>query len=368
MPDGSDIALERFIEAPQVGSEMLTGTLWRFGALGGETFAPFLVLAPDGRLGPYSHPNEDGWQVVDGSLEFVTRSGIVSTRFDRAFIEDGSIAALAGRVLIDEREHYHQLRLVEHPAVRERDQAAERRATFLRGSRRRRPNLVVLRAGETSLHGEWTRDILDHERNWDLCLSYYGSDPGSLSEPFEWLTHQPAQRKFEAIFDLFSPDSRLWDYERVWLPDDDLLTSWGDINRMFHLSRKYGLQLSQPSLAQVEGCHILHKIVAQKPDNVLRFTTFVEVMCPIFSREALRCCIGTFQDSLTGFGLDRIWPSMLGLPATTIGVIDDVGMIHTRPFAQNYDLASAIAEEAMLHRAYQFTMPPTFFEIGAVRR
>ena len=171
----------------------------------------------------------------------------------------------------------------------------------------------------------------------------------------EYVTHQPHQRKFQAIHDLFFDGSPLWQYERVWFPDDDLMTGWGSINLLFHLARKYSLDLSQPSLLPVEGCFITHAITRQQRDSVLRYVDFVEIMCPVFSARALAVCRGTFRDSVSGFGLDHLWPALLGGGRTQIAIIDATGVVHTRPIGQTYDVQSAIAEEAALLNAYQFT-------------
>ena len=186
-----------------------------------------------------------------------------------------------------------------------------------------------------------------------MCISYYGPDPGGVQDEPEYLTHQPAQRKFQALHDLFAPGSPLWAYERVWFPDDDIMTSWGDINRIFHLGRRYGLDLCQPALRPGDDCHILHDVTEQQPGSTLRFVSFVEIMCPVFSARALRICVGSFRDSVSGFGLDHLWPALLGGPRTRIAMLDAVGVVHTRPFGKNYDLAAALREEKHVLRSYQ---------------
>jgi hypothetical protein len=39
----------------------------------------------------------------------------------------------------------------------------------------RRKNLVIVRAGDSSLHEEWLQG--EGERNWDLIVNYFGDDP-----------------------------------------------------------------------------------------------------------------------------------------------------------------------------------------------
>ena len=39
----------------------------------------------------------------------------------------------------------------------------------------KRQNLVIVRAGNSSLHEEWLTGA--EERNWDLIVNYFGDDP-----------------------------------------------------------------------------------------------------------------------------------------------------------------------------------------------
>ena len=39
----------------------------------------------------------------------------------------------------------------------------------------KRRNLVIVRAGDASLHEQWLAG--DGERNWDLIVNYFGDDP-----------------------------------------------------------------------------------------------------------------------------------------------------------------------------------------------
>jgi hypothetical protein len=341
--------------APDVSESSLTGSTWTFGALGHQPYAPFLVLAPDGLIGNYRHDNEDLWQVAGGRLAFMSSHGVATTVFDHATTRDGRLTALRGRVRLPGATQFHELRRAAHPAHPLHPAAGDldRRACFLHAlPHPKRPNLVVLRAGDGSLHPAWPHDLPEDSRNWDLCISAYGQTVDGLSGPADYLTHQPHQRKFQAIHDLFFEDSPLWRYERVWFPDDDLMVSWADINLMFHIARKYSLDLVQPSLLRVPGCFITHSVTAQHPGRVLRYVDFVEIMCPAFSIRALRICLGTFRDSVSGFGLDHLWPALLGGARSRIAIIDATGVVHTRPLGQNYDVASAVAEEAALLKAY----------------
>ncbi len=238
---------------------------------------------------------------------------------------------------------------------------AIRRETFLRHlDAPLRPNLVALRAGSASLHRHWWGGQPDAERNWDLCVSVYDGDPEAIGQGAEYLAHQPEQRKFQAIFDLLHPGSPLLSYDRVWMPDDDLLISLGDINRMFHLSRIHGLDLAQPALRPGPDCFISHPITERQPDSLLRYVGFVEIMCPLFSARALRICLPSLRDAWSGHGLDFLWPALLGGPRARIAIIDALTLIHTRPIGRSYDIGAARHEWESTPASYHFcpvTMP-----------
>ena len=179
------------------------------------------------------------------------------------------------------------------------------------------------------------------ERNWDLCLSYYGDQPQLWRVQPEYFVAQKGS-KFEGLDRLVGHDGFLWEYDYVWFPDDDLLIDGIDINLMFALARRFDLALAQPSLAA--GCFVNHRITEQQTDCRLRFTSFVEIMAPLFAREALAVVAPSFGLNRSGYGLDHLWPALLGAPVNRIAVIDEVAMVHTRPMGANYDAAAASSE------------------------
>jgi hypothetical protein len=314
--------------------DTLVSKCWWFGRPDGATIAPQLRLLPGGRIGLHHHDNEASWSLVDGVLRFHDNEGRVSTRFSR-----GEGWQFEGPFVRDEA-FVHALRAVER--VERWPGADEIVVPLDRGTGGRR-NLVVLRAGRGSLHPRWVRE--DAERSWDLCISWYdhgcalGVDPDADFEAM-----QAADRKFPALWKLFGVGSPFWRYDHVMFPDDDLMMSWHDIDRMFDVMRHHDLLLAQPGL--FADSHVLHDLTRKRDEGVLRFTNFVEVMVPVFSRAALRACAPTFGMSASAFGLDHVWPRLLGLPPTRIAIVDAVGVAHTRPMGGAYDIDAANAEGA----------------------
>jgi hypothetical protein len=188
-------------------------------------------------------------------------------------------------------------------------------------------HLVVLRAGDRSLHGQW---IAGPDPDFDLFISYYGNEPDRYrADAALWEARKGP--KWPCIGELLEAQSALLEqYDTFWFPDDDLAVDTATINRMFALFRGFALALAQPALTR-ESFHA-HPMLLQRPGHVLRHTGFVEVMAPIFDREALRACLPSFQRSRSGWGLDFVWPRLVGPERrTAIAILDATPVWHTRP-------------------------------------
>jgi hypothetical protein len=76
--------------------------------------------------------------------------------------------------------------------------------------------------------------------------------------------------------------------------------------------------------------------VREQRGNLLRYTPYVEVMCPMFTREAFFKVADTFCENRSGWGLDWIWPKRFA--TREMAIIDKVGIHHTGPLGkgENY--------------------------------
>ena len=231
----------------------------------------------------------------------------------------------------------------------------------------RRRFLVVVRAGDASLHPGWIDAA--RSRTFDLVVSYYGSDPARYRDsPFERID-DPGQ-KYVGAQRLFRRD-RFWlDYDYVWLPDDDLATEQDEIDEMFARMDAMGLDLGHPALEW--HSHYFHVVMVRSPSLSARFTDFVELMGPVFSRRFLERCLPTFDANLSGWGLSFIWPRMLGPGLQRCAIIDDATVTHTRPFGgPTYDLLRKLGRdpydefrELMQQHGLPVDTPPNIY--GAV--
>ena len=136
--------------------------------------------------------------------------------------------------------------------------------------------------------------------------------------------------KFTALWETNRQhDNFLFQYQATLFLDDDIEIRFEDVDALFSVTREFRLALAQPSLSPESFSS--WPITLHCPASRLRFTNFVEIMAPLFSREALERCFDTFRQSLSGWGLDIVWPAILGHPREAIAIIDEIMMTHTRP-------------------------------------
>ncbi len=206
-----------------------------------------------------------------------------------------------------------------------------------------RKNLVVLRVGPNSLHPRWFDPR--EPRNWDLYLSPYAEIPPELGIESTVGEVVPGP-KWSGIREVLNTWSGWRQYEQIWLPDDDILTSQSVINQVFDVAGGVGLDLFAPALD--EASYYAHFDMMQNRSFFGRWVGFIEIMVPGFSRTALEALLPTLDLSETGWGLglDSVWPKLLDYE--NIGVIDGLTVTHTRPIGQRRDaeLAQRMLDES----------------------
>lgn len=200
-----------------------------------------------------------------------------------------------------------------------------------------RDNLVIVRAGDNSLHESWLAGT--GTRNWDLWVNYFGDDPERFrgSDCTRLDSKGPKWPALHVLITAHLPE--IGRYKYVWLPDDDVDCDLNSVNSLFDICRRYGLDLAQPALA-AKG-YSSHLITICCPNFTLRFTNFVEIMVPCFSAGFLARCLPTFAQNLSGWGLDFLWPHWAS-GNTKVAIIDAVTVTHTRPVGgPNYKFLAA---------------------------
>jgi hypothetical protein len=174
-------------------------------------------------------------------------------------------------------------------------------------------------------------------RNWDIVVNYFGDDPDKYKQP-DVVRIDSKGPKWPALQELIqSHPEFISDYEYIWLPDDDLLATKTDVNRLFDLVKSYKLEVAQPALTW--DSYYSHITTLRNSMTKIRFTNYVEVMAPCLCSAMLRKALPLFNSNLSGWGLDYLWSALVEDPLNDIAIIDEVTVRHTRPVGgPNYKL------------------------------
>jgi hypothetical protein len=119
------------------------------------------------------------------------------------------------------------------------------------------------------------------------------------------------------------------EYDYFYFLDDDIEIDTEQINRMFALSKATDAAISQASLSKDSFCS--WPMFKQKRNTFCRFVGQIEVMAPLFHREALKICLPSFIGNRSSWGVDSVWSKLLGYPEDRLIVFDCVVMRHTLP-------------------------------------
>ncbi|XP_054789384.1 uncharacterized protein LOC129294937 [Prosopis cineraria] len=189
--------------------------------------------------------------------------------------------------------------------------------------------------------------IKKFSENFTIILFHYD---GRVSEwdQFEWskrAIHISVRKQTKWWYakrflhpDIVAP----YDYIFIW--DEDLGVEHFDAEEYLRLVREYGLEISQPALDPRSGFTwqmtkkkddtIIHKDVEEKngwcaDPRLPPCAAFVEIMAPVFSRDAWRCVWHMIQNDLVhGWGLDFALRNCVEPAYEKIGVVDAQWILH----------------------------------------
>ncbi|KAL6516684.1 hypothetical protein OROGR_019989 [Orobanche gracilis] len=114
-----------------------------------------------------------------------------------------------------------------------------------------------------------------------------------------------------------------YDYIFIW--DEDLGVEHFNAEKYIELVKKHGLQISQPGLEPNNG--LTWQMTKRRGDKEVH--NFVEIMAPVFSREAWRCVWHMIQNDLVhGWGLDFALRRCVDPAHEKIGVVDSQWIVH----------------------------------------
>lgn len=166
-------------------------------------------------------------------------------------------------------------------------------------------------------------DFWGEDRLYDIAVNDWTMS-GSRWEEAEYAFASPGH-KWPGIHRNLSLISRSYDYYAFF--DNDISISTEDVNRLFLIGSALKLDLFQAALSSASSTSHAH--LKRMDGSLVRMTSFVEIMMPVFSRSALQRCFSSFDQSESGYGLDFLWANLL--EGRNMAVVDAVVASHVRP-------------------------------------
>lgn len=190
-----------------------------------------------------------------------------------------------------------------------------------------RKNLVIVRAGDKSLHPQW---LSSNQRTWDIAVSYYGDFSDRYRDFYDFL-HIYKGSKWAGIAHFFLQYKDLINnYKYIWIPDDDILTNSSNIDNFFEACDILNLTIAQPSLTSYS--FYSHAITIQNQHLFARITNFIEIMAPCFLVSTVHLFLNSFSENSSGWGLEWLWYKIAKAnQLDNFGIIDSTPVQHTRP-------------------------------------
>ena len=168
------------------------------------------------------------------------------------------------------------------------------------------PYLVFSSVGDQSNLRHWLRG----RRNFDLWVTYYGSRSGRYEDVADYYTERRGS-KFQNLHHAYQNWSDLFSrYSAILVMDDDVLISGSRISRLFELREQHDLWALQPAFTP-RG-KVSWPITRARRANVLRFTNFIEMTCPLFRRDKLDAFMAVYDPELVGWGCDWWFLEVMG--------------------------------------------------------
>ncbi|CAH9108436.1 unnamed protein product [Cuscuta europaea] len=186
-------------------------------------------------------------------------------------------------------------------------------------------------------------------KNFTILLFHYDDHTTEWDE-FEWsklAIHVTVTKQTKWWYakrflhpDIVSP------YEYIFIWDEDLGIEKFDAEEYIKLVKKHGLEISQPAMEgssstwkmswRLNDREVHKKVMEEKSgfcndSHLPPCAAFVEIMAPVFSREAWRCVWHMLQNDLVhGWGLDFTFRRCVAPAHEKIGVVDAQPVLHRR--------------------------------------
>ena len=192
-------------------------------------------------------------------------------------------------------------------------------------------NLVICCAGDKSLHTNYS-----NTDKFDTLIIHYGDDEAKATKYKDECTFFARKKgiKFNLVWSVINEGvsgltkEALFEYDYIFLVDDDILTNADDISEIFNQMQIQGIDLAQGALSK--DSYITWQILKQNGEKQRSLNT-VEIMMPFFSKRFFAEQYKFWEYLYTGFFLDTyIWNKIISDNQWKCVVFDNIPMKHTR--------------------------------------
>jgi hypothetical protein len=194
-------------------------------------------------------------------------------------------------------------------------------------------NLIFSSVGDFSNFPHWWLNKKSL-KEFDIYVCYYGNNMVKAREFEKHCDYFTISKgsKFQNFYKIFNRDKITLDkYDAFWIVDDDIQINTLEINKLFLYQKRYNTWILQPSFT--DGA-ISHDITKCFSENKIRFTNFIEVCVPLFSKYALYKCMEIYDPILVGWGIDYLFIWYLGeYEKDKYAIVDEIQCVN--PFFEN---------------------------------
>lgn len=168
--------------------------------------------------------------------------------------------------------------------------------------------LIYTSAGYAANVKQWRSSA---NGNYDIWITNY-TDTKSLHKEYSDYYNERKGSKFHNLKAVFDEQRNLLaKYKAIMVADDDIIISPKSLAALFTLLTENDIWILQPAFSRFGK--ISHNITRRRLETSLRYTSFIEVTCPIFKTEKLLDFLSAYRPELSlAYGVDWWYLHHLG--------------------------------------------------------
>ena len=178
--------------------------------------------------------------------------------------------------------------------------------------------------------------LQDTQRNFDLLIFDHSAKASSelikhLSpEHFVSTRTENKGQVFYEVYKYLYPNNEER-YEYIGVIDDDIYTSYSDLNKLIFIGQINHLDIFQPSITH--DSYFDHRQFTHKTGYQIKKENWVEIMFPVYREELYKAAGKYFNETITGQGIDVYMMPVLQVihQMTNTAVVHAIQIKHCRP-------------------------------------